>query len=219
MTACIDQPVSWLKLELFALDARDAEVASHVAACPVCARCLHEIRADVVALPPLAQPGLPQVARRRTWWIAPAMAFAAAAVVVLVLVRRGDEAPQREDVTRVKGIGDVTLSVVRDRAGTIRMDVRTFAAGDRWKLVVTCSPGPTAAVWIDAAVVDAGAVDYPLAPARVTCGNGIVVPGAFTITGSRSNLVCARVDATTTPLRAPPRPGEPNVACVTLRPE
>ncbi len=217
MTTCISQPISWLQLELFALGqaaARDAEIASHLAACRVCARCLEELRGDVVTLPPVVVPDLQRV--RRRWWIAPAMAFAAAAAIVIVLVRR-DNAPIRDDVASIKGAGEVTLGVVRERAGIIRDDVTTFAAGDRWKVVVTCAPASQ--IWIDVAVVDAGTTDYPLAPARMACGNRVVVPGAFTITGSRKNLVCARLDATALPVRTPPRPGDPNVACVTLVPE
>jgi hypothetical protein len=212
--SCIGQPISWLRLETFATGSHDAEIATHIAACPVCAQCLAELRADVVALPPLVVPARATPWWRRRWLLAPAMAFAAA-IVVLVLVRGG---PERDDIAyAVKGIGDVRLGVVRERAGTIRTDVHTFTAGDRWKVMVTCPP--SAEAWVDVAVVDAGTVDYPLAPARVSCGNDVVIPGAFSITGSRANLVCVRIDASTTPLRSPPHPGDSNVACVTLRPE
>ena len=137
------------------------------------------------------------------------MAFAAAAVILLVLIRRSDDL--REDVARIKGVGEVTLGVVRERDGVIREDVYTFAPGDRWKVVVTCPPA--AEVWIDVAVDDATSVDYPVAPARVPCGNRVIVPGAFTLTG-RGNQICVRVSATAVPLRTDPRPGDPDVACV-----
>src|SRR5262249_16647577 len=114
-------------------------------------------------------------------------------------------------------VGDVVLGVVRERAGTIREDVLTYAAGDRWKVVVTCPP--SAHAWIDVAVGDPAGVDYPLAPAQVAGGNRVVVPGAFAITGRAANRVCVRVAADSAPPRTPPYPGEPNVACVTLRPE
>jgi hypothetical protein len=218
MMACIGEPISWPRLEAFAVSARDTAIAEHVASCRACARCLDEIRGDLVALPPLAVP----VPRRRWWrwqWLAPAMAAAAAAVVLLVIWRGGPD-PARPDVTRVKGVGEVVLDVVRERGGVIRPDVRSYAPGDRWKVVVTCPPEAAAwPVWIDVAVVDAGAVDHPLAPARIGCGNRVFVPGAFSITGDRVNQVCIRVAAAAAPDRTPPRVGEPGVACVALHPE
>ena len=42
MTACIGEPVSWLRLERFALGAADPAIASHVAACPACRHCLDQ---------------------------------------------------------------------------------------------------------------------------------------------------------------------------------
>lgn len=225
MSACIGEPVSWLRLERFALGGgADRAVHDHLARCAACARCLDEIRGDRVALPPLPAspageasrraPRAPRVLRR---WLAPAMALAAAAAVLLVLWRgRGtpDEAAPREDVARVKGVGEVVLGVVRERGGVIRHDARTYAPGDRWKVVVTCPPAASA--WIDVAVHDAGRVDHPLAPARIGCGNRVFVPGAFSITGGRANRVCVRVAAGEAPDRAQPAAPE---ACVTLRPE
>jgi len=209
--ACIGEPISWLRLEQFALDARDAHIAHHLAACPACAHCLEEIRRDVVALPPLAVP-----APRRRWrWmfvLAPALA---AAALALVLWPRHPREP--ENVATIKGVGEVVLGVVRERDGTIRDDVLTYAPGDRWKLVVTCPPAATA--WVDLAVIDAGTIDHPLPPARIACGNRVVVPGAFTITGDRPNRVCVRVGTELDRDRRAPVSGEPDVACLTIRPE
>ena len=222
MSACIGEPISWLRLERHALGgAADRAVGDHLAACAACARCLDEIRGDLVALPPLAvSPGgeasRPErrAARARWRWLAPAMALAAAAAVALVLWRGGgggEEAP-REDVARVKGVGEVILGVVRERGGVIRHDVRTYAPGDRWKVVVTCPPAASARV--EVAVLDADQIDHPLAPARIGCGNRVAIPGAFSITGDRANRVCVRIAATAAPERA-----QAPDACVTLRPE
>lgn len=215
--ACTGEPISWLRLERFALGATDDAIAAHIAACPACSRCLDEIRGGdhAIGLPPLI--GAPPARTRR--WLAPAwLIVAAAALAVVVVVRRDpDREPERADVVRVKGVGEVVLGTVRERSGTIRDDMPSFAAGDRWKVVVTCPPAARA--WIDVAVVDTHGVDYPLAPALVSCGNRVVVPGAFTITGSAANRICVRVDAGVAPLRAPPRAGDPGVACVTLYPE
>src|ERR1043165_8744960 len=80
-----------------------------------------------------------------------------------------------------KGVGDVALELVRERGGEVRYDATRYARGDRWKVVVTC-PAPGAA-WIEVSVSDGATTDHPLAPAQLGCGNRVVVPGAFTITG------------------------------------
>lgn len=222
MSACIGEPVSWLRLERHALEGgADRAVQDHLARCAACARCLDEIRGDRVALPPLAVPARPGRTARRRWqwrWLAPPLALAAAAAVALVVWQdgggSGPEAGPREDVARVKGVGEVVLGAVRERGGAIREDARTYAPGDRWKLVVTCPPAASA--WVDVAIHDAGQIDHPLPPARIGCGNRVALPGAFTLGGGRPNRVCVRVGADAAPDRAGPPPAE---ACVTLRPE
>jgi hypothetical protein len=213
MTACIGEPISWLRLEGFALGAPDPAIASHVAACPACRQCLAQIRGDVVALPPLE---VPTRLRRPLWrrgWLAPAFAAAAAAVVLIVVLRRptprGEDASDTIATIGIKGVGEVTLELVRERAGAISYEARGFAPGDRWKVVVSCPP--SASAWIDVSVADGVTTDHPLAPAQLPCGNRVVVPGAFTVTGTRTNRVCARVAA---------RPdADAGTACLTLRPE
>lgn len=208
--ACIGEPISWLRLEQFASSREDTAIASHLAACPACKHCLEEITTDLVALPPLV---VPAAKPARAWWrwAVPAMALAAAAVVVLVVSRpRGESV--REDVVVVKGVGEVVLGVVREREGVIRQDVRSFAAGDRWKVVVTCPPAASASV--EVAVMEDGAAagsgDHPLMPATIACGNRIVIPGAFVLTGRNRNRVCATVTSAG---------GERGTACVTIAPE
>lgn len=215
MSACIGEPVSWPRLEQVALGGADAAAAAHLAACPACARCLAELRADTVALPPLA---VPAPRPRRRWWPG-AAAFAGAAAVavaVLVVVRIASRprAPHRTDVAQIKGVGEVVLGVVRERDGAIRHDALTYAPGDRWKVVVTCPPA--AAAWIDVAVLDATGAAYPLPAARIACGNRVAVPGAFAITGGGANRVCVRIAAGAAPDRTTAAPPD---ACVTLAPE
>jgi len=207
---CIGEPISWLRLERFALGGGDVAIRDHVATCAACRHCLDEIERDVVALPPLVVP-----AKRRRWWklaLPIAGALAAAAVLLLVLRPR----PHQEGFASVKGLGEVQLDVVRERGGVIREDVRTFAPGDRFKVIVTCPPARP--VWLDVAVVEAGArsADYPLAPTRIVCGNRIVVPGAFTVTGDKPNRVCARFAIAGEPARLLPAATD---ACITLRPD
>jgi hypothetical protein len=214
MIACIGEPISWPRLERYAATSADPAIATHLAQCPACQQCLDEIARDVVALPVLAVAAAP-VKRPRWWWLA-LPAFAAAAAVALVLAWPRD--PERAaNVASIKGVGEVVLGVVRERGGAVLEDATTFAPGDRWKVVVTCAPGHAA--WVDVAVVETGATsaDHPLAPARVACGNRIVIPGAFTLTGTTANRVCVRVAAETEPDRGYPRGRD--TACVTLAPE
>jgi len=191
--ACIDQPISWLRLERFALGVPDPVISAHLAACPACRRCLDDIRGDALELPALVTP-VPALARgaRRRWWLVPAFAAAAAAVLFVVVPRPPPDDPVRTSVG-VKGLGEVTIELVRERAGSIRHDVSRYAPGDRWKLVVTCAP--VAAAWIEVTVADGVTIDRPLAPAHLPCGNRVVLPGAFTITGHGPNQVCARIAA------------------------
>jgi hypothetical protein len=204
MQACISEPVSWLRLETFALDGSDATVREHVAACPACKHCLEEITGDVVALPRLVVPAVG--ARRRPWWqfaIPAGLALAAAAILLLVIRPRE---PQQEGVTRIKGVGEVMIDVVRERNGTIRQDVRTFIEGDRWKVVVTCPPQHSATFEVSIQEAGKTTLDTPIPKTQLACGNRVVLPGAFRITGHETNAVCVKVNGDGT-------------ACLTLRPE
>jgi hypothetical protein len=199
--ACISEPISWLRLETYAIGGADASVREHVAACPACRSCLDEIERDVVALPPLAAP-----APKRRWWriALPAFGALAAAAIILLLLR--PEKSTRDGIAYVKGPGEVVIDVVRERSGVIRTDARTFKTGDRFKVIVTCAPSHEVSLVV--AVREAGAqrADQPLAPARITCGNRVVVPGAFSLTGDKPHHVCARIN-------------DEADACLVLRPE
>ncbi|HEY0991708.1 MAG TPA: hypothetical protein VGD80_31865 [Kofleriaceae bacterium] len=260
MMACIGEPISWPRLEAFALGAPDPAIPLHTAACPACRHCLEHIRGDTVALRPLGQTrgddvellpldqtrggdiapvfdGAEQRRPARAWWRAPrwwearrrsrarrsaqpgqrwwpAVALAAAALVaiaVLAPVISPSSPPGSAPlgVVAVKGIGDVRLELVRERAGEIRRDASTFARGDRWKVIVTCAPRTS--TWVEVSVSDGATSDHPIAPAQLACGNRVVVPGAFAITGIGANRVCVRIAAS---------PGAPAAsACTTLRPE
>jgi hypothetical protein len=229
VTACTGEPISWPRLEQFALAPGDPAIAEHLARCAVCRDCLDRIRGDAVALPPLVVPDTPGLRARgrawRRWWPAPVLA-AAAAAVALVVVR---PPPRAGDRVAIKGIGEVALELVRERAGAISYDAHRYAPGDRWTLVISCppaaaspgpgpGPGPILApmLGIDVSVADGVTVDHPLAATRIACGNRVVVPGAFTVTGDRVNRVCARIAAIAD--RAAPDP-EAGTACVTLLPE
>jgi hypothetical protein len=206
--ACIGEPISWLRLETFALERRDATVREHLAACPACKQCLDEIERDVVALPPLAVPETKK--KDRPWWqfALPLGVALAAAAMVLLLLRPRDE--REEGIARIKGVGVVEIDVVRERGGIIRDDVRTFREGDRFKLVVTCPPDRTAHFAVRVREAGTQTIDRPLQPADLVCGNRVVMPGAFTLTGAKANELCVDVTGPT---------GETKSACLTLRPE
>jgi hypothetical protein len=225
--ACIGEPISWLRLEQFAVSRRDVAVSDHVAACPACRACLDEIERDVVALPPLA---IPETKPRRRWWTfaLPAGVALAAAAILLLVLRPHDESsvvPRRFDRTAIKGVGMLEVGVVRNRGGITRDDVRTYVDGDRWKVIVTCSSDRSASVWVDVFVHEAqgsASADFPFAPQEIACGNAVPLAGAFELTGHEANLVCVRVSTEGMPPRLAGRSGEPgdsHVACVTLSPE
>ena len=207
---CIGEPISWLRLELFASGrTADPAIAAHLTACSACTHCLDEIRGDLVALPVLA---LPQATpRRASWWtwLVPALGLAAAALVLVILAPWRGTTAQREDIVAVKGVGEVIVDVVRERAGTIRGDVRTFAQGDRWKIVVSCPPAGSASFAVEVSESGTSAIDRPLMPATLACGNRIVLPGAFSLTGDQPNRVCVTITSAEGSGRA----------CLTITPE
>lgn len=210
--ACIGEPVSWLRLELFASGRiADPAIASHLMACPACHGCLDEIRGDLVALPVLA---LPAAAPKRTsWWLwlVPSLGLAAAAIALVIFAPWRGAAPtdHRDNVVAVKGLGEVIVDVVRERDGVIRDDVRTFQPTDRWKVVVTCPPAGSATFAVEVREAGNDVFDRPLVPAQLQCGNRVILPGAFTLTGTHANVVCVAVT----------NRGGIGRACVTIAPE
>jgi hypothetical protein len=210
--ACIGEPVSWLRLEqlvLGELPATTAEsVTAHVGACAACAACLAEISGDRVALPAL--PAVP--ARAASWWsrrwvfAAAAVAAAAAVLLFVLLPRRPDgRFTAGEQRIAVKGAGDVIVGLVRQRGEVIDRAPTTYAPGDAFKLVVTCAEA--AQVWADVVVYQPESTggpmvpSYPFAPMKLPCGNRVIVPGAFTITGDGPASACVALDVDRPPTR------------------
>jgi len=220
--ACIATPVSWLRLERYALGelagAEARAIADHVAACPACRTCLGRIEGDARALPPLSAIAAPPPRR----WL-PRLAWAgglaaAVAALLLVVLRPAPSEIAPSDHLRIKGGGSLVVSTVRERAGTITLGATTFAAGDRFKLRLTCST--PIAVTADIVVFQRDARDtwqpaFPLPRASLTCGNDVVLPGAFTITGPAPALACVSL----APDRTALTPLRPDVACVALAPD
>lgn len=198
MTArCIDEPVSWLRLEQYQLGEVDREerasIAAHLASCQACAACLAGIeRDDAIELAPLPTsheaPARRLRSRERLWTVgAGAVALAAAAILGVGGAWRHGSAVDPGGAARVKGDA-VAFSLVRDDDERID-DVRgVFRDGDRFKAIVTCPPSTTAT--FDLAVYDASGASFPLPRAQVTCGNGVPLPGAFRLSGSAEETVC-----------------------------
>ena len=232
--ACIGEPVSWLRLEQLVLGELPAPVAptvkAHLDACEACAACLASIRADQVVLPAL--PALPAEApvrvpwwrRRLTWAIAGGLAAAAAALLLFLRVpgreRRNVVSELAGPQIRLKGGDVLVVGLVRERGGATTISPIDFAAGDRFKVIVTCSQATE--VWADVMVLQpekAGApmvASYPFQPTRVTCGNHVPVPGAFTITGGGPASVCLAVDPEKPPTREPLGRRHEGIGCYQL---
>ena len=198
MTArCVDEPVSWLRLEQYQLGEVDREerasIAAHLASCQACAACLAGIeRDDAIELAPLPTsheaPARRLRSRERLWAVgAGAMALAAAAILGVGRAWRHGSAVDPGGAARVKGDA-VAFSLVRDDDERID-DVRgVFRDGDRFKAIVTCPPKATAT--FDLVVYDASGASFPLRRALVACGNGVPLPGAFRLSGSAEETVC-----------------------------
>jgi hypothetical protein len=208
---CIAEPISWLRLERRSLgELADPSIESHLAACAACRAC-----ADRIAAPGPVLRALPTAPPRRAWvlrfWWAGALASAAAVLVLLLLPR--NPAPASTPRIRIKGGVDLVVTAVRERAGFLTHTPTTFAPGDRFKLMLTCStPTPVLA---EVVVFQHGAPSFPLSPARLTCGNDVVLPGAFSITSPAPALACVAIDTD----RDTVTPHHPAVACLSLAPE
>jgi hypothetical protein len=218
--SCVGEPVSWLRLEQLALGelaapAADA-ITAHLAACAACQACLDEIRADRVALPALpAAPDAPLPWWRRRWFkgVATGLALAsAAAALILFLVGPPPASGPEESAELVigtKGGDDIVVALIGERGGKTMAQPASYRPGDRFKLIVTCARAND--VWYDIAVFqpaesprDPMVASYPLrAPGRLTCGNRVAVPGAFTITGGGPAFVCLAIDEDHPPSREP----------------
>jgi hypothetical protein len=206
-------PVSWLRLERHALgelgpDER-TEIARHLAACPGC-----RARADLIAgdggreLPPLPTAPPSRSTTRHPGWLAFAAVGAAAAALLVVWARPGDEPHLGGRRIAIKG-GEVTIELVRERAGSIAWEPTSFTADDRFKLLLTCAP--PLQVYADLVVLQSDGPAFPGPASRIGCGNRIPLPLSFRITGPGAASICVAVDPDAPPSRAHLAGGEPAV--------
>jgi hypothetical protein len=209
MSSCSGEPISWLRLERYQLgelgEVDRASVAQHLAGCESCSTCLEHTRGavELLALPRAARRSRGSWNARTRWhWIASLATAAAALAGTLLMLRPGDvaRAPAYPSRVHIKG-GELALSLVREHHGTIANDSSRFAAGDRWKLLLTCPPEMR--LYVDLVVLQGEGMFFPLPPTRIDhCGNRIALPGAFTLDGSANASVCVMVSETAPPDRA-----------------
>ncbi len=195
---CVDQPISWLRLERYALAELDgattASVRRHLDDCPACRAALAALEGDHVALPALPARRAVVVTAARPWWRrwqlgAGLGAALAAAAILLVWLRAPGTVGEPGRRTRIKGAGTVALTLVRERAGVIAFDPADVTADDRWKIQLTC--GNPAPLWTDVVVYQPTGAAFPLPAQAITCGNAIAVPGAFRITDGGATICVA----------------------------
>jgi len=205
---CIDEPISFFRLERYNLGELSPEETSqihdHLTRCEACKKELATIAEDDSRALPALPTGTTITTStktetttatttttttanvsflRRAWPIAGALAIAAAMLVFL-------SKPQPEvqgDGVRVKGDG-VSFGLVRDDETMFEEGGASYHDGDRFKVVITCSPGSRTRA--DVVVWENGEPSFPLSADDVACGNKVALPGAFRATGIMPMRVC-----------------------------
>lgn len=161
---------------------------------------------------PLARPSGESETSRWTRW-APLVALAAG-VALVARAWSGHESrvvsPPEHDPS-VKG-GDVSFTLASDRHGLAEASVTQFEEGERFKVVLSCPPQLRAKFSV--LVEEDDRTYFPLGgPKPVECGNVVVLPGAFTLTGREPKRVCvawaaAHDDDRAAPSSMPPTTGK-----------
>ncbi|MFO0728566.1 MAG: zf-HC2 domain-containing protein [Myxococcota bacterium] len=211
MSAHQGPPISWLRLEQYALGelpgGAQAEVAAHLATCGACRAVLERITTDQRALPPLSLPALAPGRARGHW-----RSGAAAAAVLLLTV--GILSQRQRPPEGVKGAATV-LTVVRSRDGSAEEAPQRYLATDRFKLLLTCTPPQDRFVTVSLREGSATARTILLTtPEPLTCGNRVALPGAFRLDSTVQVELCAHLSEA--------KPGGalgPPEACAVLLPE
>ena len=218
--ACTGEPLSWLRLERHALgelpEPERAAVDVHLRDCAACRACADRLREPrslpVLAMDSIARARAARRQRRRSAFAATALSTVAAAAALVVVLegtpthgpRPGAFPPAR---VQVKG-GELAITLVRDRAGVTTRHASTFAAGDRFKVLVTCPP--PGAPWIEVMVRQENESSFPLGPAReVICANEVALDGAFALTGPAPAVVCVKLGGDSACARLDPTPASP----------
>ena len=207
MSGCTGEPVSWLRLERYALGELSGDeqraLVEHLSRCAMCRACSERIAHDareVVYLPLVAAaPSAPRVRSRRLNGAGPWAALVGASLAVWLMLRAPHAPPAapRMTVSSAKG-GEVALTLVRRDAEGRLLEPRQFAAGDRFKLLLTCAPPLQGRVRVQ--IYQAGEMYEPIAEQVLPrCGNRLALSGAWQFDGREPLDVCAvfteRLDA------------------------
>ena len=228
---CQSEPLSWLTLERYHLRELPIEeslqVREHLDDCSCCRICLEQIKKDdLVPLPLLAFEASPQ--KPWPWWlrfgsVTTGVGFATATAVLLFFFAGN---PTSKNLAfpppriTLKG-GDMAISLVRERKGSILHNPTTFLPKDRFKVLVTCPP-PMILPW-KLVVIQNKQISFPLSPSGpILCSNRVALPSAFRIVGSSPAVICLVLGKTTLPRSLPPsklpKQWPTKTVCVKLRP-
>jgi hypothetical protein len=202
MNPCTASPISWLKLEQYHLGELSEQearaVAGHLDRCPACAACSALITGDGIVLSPLPSPEPSSSPVQRLTSLpllrplAAGLAVAATALLILALLPDSKKPLDRGAVNQgsitAKG-GEISMTLVRERAGQIERRPAGYASGDRFTMKVT-APGSEPYRW-DVAVFQGDEVFFPYDnETALEPGNQTPVPGAFRLTGTSPTTVC-----------------------------
>jgi hypothetical protein len=212
MTRAAREPLSWLKLERYALGELSAQqraaVERELGASEAARAVLASIR-EPLALPPLPAASVLGARRRLLWRRFSVGAACAAAAALALLLRVPEQLPPAR--RGVKG-GELAIELVGERAGA---GATHFSERERFKLLVTCPPELSGR--LRAVIYQDDAIVMPLQDGGPpSCGNRSPWPGAFTLDGDEPAHVCVRADGRAWPTASGALRGE--VVCVTLRP-
>jgi hypothetical protein len=212
MTLAAREPLSWLKLERYALGelsaAQRAEVERELELSEAARAALATIR-EPLALPPLPVASVLSARRKLLFRRFSLGAACAAAAALALLLRVPDQLPPAR--RGVKG-GELAIELVNERAGA---GATHFGQRERFKLLVSCPP--ELAGRLGAVIYQGDAIFMPLAEGGpASCGNRSPWPGAFTLDGDEPAHVCVRADGRSWPAARGALQGE--VVCITLQP-
>lgn len=219
MTPCIGQPISHWKLERYQLnELRAAEtqaIDAHLQACEVCRACLTHARhapelPELLALPVQSRAPSRMQSRvksrspfeRVRKWFAPLEVRGAFGLLVaaaaIALMLRSNDGPGHEPPfipgarLDAKG-GELAIELVRQHRGSLA-DPRRFAAGDAFKVLITCPQRER--MHVDVVVYQGGETFFPLPSTQLdSCGNRRNLQGAFALDGAHDAVVCAVISS------------------------
>lgn len=129
------------------------------------------------------------LARRLIWLLAPL------AVLLVILALRS-----RDPSGNAGGEGAEPSFVLIRENGSRLLAPTHFAPGDRFNVLVSCSAS-TGTTHADVVISQDSILRYPLAPARISCGNQVPMPGAFYIDGPSPAVACLVLSESGPPLR------------------